>query len=70
MEGVDHIDVVQIRGGRLVSQVHRVLQGKVPDGEGFKFGVAGLDPPFVLVVKLGKAGGHFSAAGAGGRNDH
>ena len=44
--------------------------GNVPDGEGLELGVTGLHAALVLVVQLGKAGGHFSAAGAGGRDDH
>ena len=70
MEGVDHVHVVQIGGGGLVGQVHRVLQGQVPDGEGFKFGVARFDAPLVVVVELGEAGGHLPAAGAGSRHHH
>ena len=70
MEGVDHVHVVQIRRGRLVSQVHRVLQGQVPHREGLKLGVAGADAPLVLVVKLAQTGGHLAAAGAGGRHHH
>ena len=44
MEGVDHVHVVQIGGGRLVGEVDRVVQGQVPDGEGLKLGIAGLTP--------------------------
>ncbi len=67
MEGVDHVYIVQVGGGGLIGQVHRVLEGQVPDGEGFKFGIARLNPPLVVVVQLAQAGGHFAAAGAGGR---
>ena len=70
MEGVDHIHVVQVRRGSLVGQVHRVLQGQVPDGEGLKLGVAGPDAPLVVVVELGEAGGHLAAAGARRRHHH
>ena len=70
MEGVDHVHVVQVGGGRLIGQVHRVLQGQVPDGEGLKLGVACGHPPLVLVVELGEAGGHLAAAGAGGGDHH
>ena len=64
MEGVDHVDVIEICRGSLVSEVDGVLQRQIPDGEGFKLGVACIDAALVLMVKLGKAGGHFSAAGA------
>ena len=70
MERVDHVHIVQVGGGGLVGQVHRVLEGNVPDGEGLKLGVTGLHAPLVLVVQLGQAGGHLTAAGARGRDDH
>ena len=57
-------------GSGLVGQVDRVFEGNVPDGERFKLGVTGLDASLVLVVQLGQTGGHFAAAGAGGRDDH
>ena len=67
--GVDHVHVVQIRGGGLIGQVHRVLEGQVPDGEGLKLGVARADAALVLVVELAQAGGHLAAAGAGSGDD-
>jgi len=70
VEGVDHVHVVQVRRGRLIGQVHRVLQRQVPDGEGLILGVARPDAPLVLVIQLAQAGGHFAAAGAGGRHHH
>ena len=70
MEGVDHVHVVQIGGGRLVGQVHRVLQGQVPDGEGLELGVARHHAPLVLVVHLGQGGGQLAAAGARGGEHH
>ena len=70
VEGVDHVHVVQVGGGRLVGQVHRVLQGQVPDGEGLELGVARHHAPLVVVVELAQAGGHFAAARAGGGDHH
>ena len=70
MERVDHVHIVQVGSGGLVSQVDRVLQGDVPDGEGLKLGITGLHAPLVFVVQLGQAGGHLAAAGAGSRDDH
>ena len=70
MEGVDHVHIVQVGGGGLIGQVHRVLEGQVPNGEGFKLGVAGGDPTLVLVVELAEAGGHLTAARAGGGDHH
>jgi hypothetical protein len=70
MEGVDHVHVVEVGGGGLVGQVHRVLQRQVPDGEGLELGVARRDAALVLMVELAEAGGHFAAAGAGRRHHH
>ena len=67
MERVDHVHVVQVRRGRLIGQVHRVLQWQVPDGERLVLGVARPDAPPVVVVQLAQAGGHLAAAGAGSR---
>ena len=47
-----------------------MLQGQVPDGEGLVLGVARPDTPLIFVVELAQAGGHFAAAGAGGRDHH
>ena len=65
---VEHVDVFQVRGGRLVGQVHRVRQRQVPDGEGLKLGVASGDAALVLVVHLAQAGGQL--AGARPRRGH
>ena len=62
MEGIDHVYIVQIGSGCLVSQVYRMLQGEIPDREGFKLGITGRDPAFVFMIELGKAGCHFSAS--------
>ena len=70
MEGVDHVHIVQIGGGGLIGQVHGVLQGEIPDGEGLKLGVTGHDAPLMVVIQLGQAGGHLAAAGAGCGKDN
>ena len=70
MVRVDHVHVVQVGGGGLVGEVHRVLQRQVPDGEGFKLGVAGSNAAVIVVVKLAQAGGHFPAAGTRRGHDH
>ena len=44
MERVNHVDIVQVGGSSFVSKVDVVLEGNVPDGECFKFGVAALMP--------------------------
>ena len=50
MEGVDHIDIVEIGGSGLVSDVHRVLQRQAPHRERFKLGISGFDASLMLVV--------------------
>ena len=70
MERVDHVDIVQIGGSSLVSQVDRVLQRQIPDREGLIFCIAGVYTAFVLMVKLGKAGCHLSASRSRCGNDN
>ena len=43
MERVDHVHVREVGSGRLVGQVHRMLQRQIPDGERLKLGIAGGD---------------------------
>ena len=62
MEGVDHIDVVEVGSGRLIGQVHRMLERQIPDGEGLELGVSSLHSALIFVVELGEAGGHLTAA--------
>ena len=66
---IDHIDVLEIGGRRLVSEIDRMLERQVPDRERFKFCVAGLNAPLMLMIKLRKTGCHFSAARTGSGYD-
>ena len=70
MEGVDGVRVVEVHRGRLVGDVHRVLQRQVPHGERLVLGVAGRDAALMLVVQLRQARGHLARAGAGRRHHH
>ena len=70
MEGVDHVDVVQVSRGCLVGEVDRMLQREVPDREGLKFGIACHNAALMLVIQLAEAGGHLAAPGAGCGHDH
>ena len=63
MEGVDHIDIVQVSSRSLVSEVYRMLQREVPDREGLVFRIAGADAALEIMVELGQAGRHLTAAG-------
>ena len=66
---VDHVDVAHVRGCRLVSEVHGMAQGEIPDGEGFEFRIAGTNSSSMLMIKLGEASCHFSASGTGSGDD-
>ena len=70
MEGVDHVDIIKVGRCCFISQVYRVLQWNIPDGEGLKLGVAGGNPSLMFMVELGKAGGHFPASGSRSRDHH
>ena len=69
MEGVDHVHVVEVGRRRLVGEIHRVLEGEVPDGERLVLGIARADAALILMVELAQAGRHLAAAGAGGGDD-
>ena len=69
MEGVDHIDIVQVSRRSLVSEVYRMLQREVPDREGLVFRIAGADAALEIMVELGQAGRHLTAAGTRSSND-
>ena len=66
MERVDGVCVVEIDRGRLVRDVHGMLERQVPHGERLVLCIAGLDAACVLVVELRQARGHLARAGAGG----
>ena len=70
MERVDHIDIVQVGGGRLVGHIDRMLQRNAPDGEGLELGVPSLESPTVFLIQLAEANSHLAAARSGGRDHH
>ena len=65
---INHVHVVQVGGGGLVGEVHGVLQGQVPDGEGLVLGIAGLHTLLCFLVELAQADGHLAASRSGGRH--
>ena len=69
MEGVDHIDIVEVGGGSLISHVDGMFQWETPYGEGLKFGVAGMHTALVLAIELAEADGHLTTSGTGGGDD-
>ena len=70
VEGINHVDVIEVGGGRLVGNVHRVIERNIPDREGLPLRVPRLDPALVVVVQLRQAGRHLAGARAGSRHDH
>jgi len=62
---IDEVDILQVGRGRLVGDVDRMVQGKVPDGKGLELGISGADAAPVVVIQLGEAGGQLAAAGPG-----
>ena len=52
MEGVNHINILQIRRSSLISHVYRMLQRQIPDGEGFEFSITGLNAALVFMIQL------------------
>ena len=70
MEGVYHINVVEVGSSRLIGDIHGVTERKVPDGEGLKLGIACIYSPLMLMVELRETGSHFAASGTGSCNDN
>ena len=70
MKRVDHVYIIQVCRSCLVGQIYRMLQWDVPDREGLKLRVTRRDSPFMLMVELGEAGSHLSAAGARSCDNH
>lgn len=66
---VYHVDVVKIRGSRLVSHVYHVFKRQVPNGESLKLGITGFYSALVVVIELRNTCGHLSASRSG-RGDH
>ena len=56
VEVVNHVDVIQVHGGRLVGDIYGVIQRKIPDREGLKLCVSRGHSALVIVVELGQAG--------------
>ena len=70
VEVVDHIDVVQVHGCRLVGDVHRVIQGEVPDREGFELRVSRGQSALVIMVELREAGCELAGSRSGSGDNH
>ena len=69
MVGVDHIDVVEVGGRRLVGDVDGMVERQVPDRECLVLCISRLDAALVVVVELRQACRHLAAAGTGGGDD-
>ena len=69
MEGVYHIDIIEVGRSSLIGNVHRMLERETPHREGFKLRITGLYATLVLIVKLTETYCHLTAAGTGGGDD-
>ena len=69
MEGVDHVDVLQVYRCRFIGNVDRMLERNVPDRESLELRVSGFASTDILVIQLGKAGCQLAAAAARSGND-
>ena len=67
---VDLVVVADVGSGCLVGDVHRMVDGQVPDREGLELGVAALSAVAEIMVDLREAGGQLSASGTGCRDDN
>ena len=50
MEGVYHVDIIQVGSGCLIGYVDRMLEGQIPHREGLKLAVSRSHTPLVLIV--------------------
>jgi len=62
--------VFQIDGCSFISQINRMINIKIPDGECFKFRISCLNSFFILMIKVTKACGEFAAARAWSGNNN
>ena len=70
VEGIDHVHIIQVGSSGFISQIYRVIDGKIPDGEGLELGIACGDATLMLVVQLAQTGGQLAAAWAGSGDHH
>ena len=70
MEGVNHIDVIEVGGCGLIRQIDRVLERQIPNGKGFKFCVACTYAALIFMIELGEADRHFARPGTRSGNDN
>ena len=69
MKWINHVNIIQISSSGFVSQVHRMLERKIPDRKRLELGIAGVNAAFVFVIELTETGGKLAAARAGS-GDH
>ena len=70
VEGVNHVDIVEVGCCCLVCHIDGVLKRKVPHGESFKLGIPRFDSALMLVVKLTQAYCHFPTTWTWSCNDY
>ena len=71
MEGIDHVYIAQVGSGCLVGDVDHMIQGKIPDREGFELCISGILPLLEVVIEVAQGCGELAAArsGTGYHND-
>ena len=62
VEGINHVHIVQVGSCGLIGDVDRVIERQVPDGKGFKLGVARLHAALMFLIQLAQTYGHLAAA--------
>ena len=66
MERIDLVEIADIGGCRLVGDIDGGVEGEIPNGERFEFGVSGRYAAIVFVPNLREAGCEFSGGGTRG----
>ena len=69
MERVYHVNVIEVGRSRLIGNVDRMLERKVPHREGLKLGISCPDATLVLIIQLTQTHCHLAAARTGSSDD-
>jgi hypothetical protein len=52
VEGIDHVEVTDVGGCGLISEIDRMLQREIPNGESLEFGITGMHPMSIFMINL------------------
>ncbi len=70
MERVDEVKVPYVCRCGLIGNIHRVFEWHIPYREGLEFCVSRFNPPFIVIVEMGQAGGQLTASRSRPRDDN